>query len=161
KAIEAEDAVGDAIEEEAIVGDEDESTGKFEKAFFEDFEGGDVEVVGGLVEEKDVGGLKHQLSDQDAGALAAGEIADGTIEVFAGEEEASGPAGDVNDAILEDDGVAVWSESAAKRNIGIEAAILVEVNHAKAIGAAQRTGIRLQIAEKQAKQSGFAAAIGA
>ncbi len=64
--------------------DEDERAGKLEKVLFEDFKRGDVEVVGGLVEEEDVGGLEHELGDEDAGALAAGEVADGLVKLFAG-----------------------------------------------------------------------------
>ena len=50
--------------------------------------------------------LKHELSNQDAGALAAGELADGLVERFTGEEKARGPRGDVNHAILVGNGVA-------------------------------------------------------
>ena len=87
-----------AIEQITVVGDEDERAGEFEEIVFQDFERGDVEVVGGLVEEQDVGGLEHEPGDEDAGALAAGEVADGLVELFAGEEETRGPTGDVNDA---------------------------------------------------------------
>ena len=70
------------------MGDEDESARKFEERLLEDFERGDVEVVGGLVEDKDVGGLQHEAGDEDAGALAAAEPLDGLVELLAGEEEA-------------------------------------------------------------------------
>jgi hypothetical protein len=96
------------------VRDQDQSAAKFEQAFFEDFEGGDVEVVGGLVEQKNVGGLQHELSDEHAGAFASGEPFDGLIELFAGEEEFGGPRCDVNDAILIDDRVSFRSEGAAQ-----------------------------------------------
>ena len=64
------------------MGDEDERALEFEEGFFEDFQGGDVEVVGGLVEQEDVGGLKHEAGDEDAGALSATEAADGLVELL-------------------------------------------------------------------------------
>ena len=53
--------------------DENQRAGKFEQAFFQNFEGGNIEVVGRLVEQKQIRRLQHELSDQDAGALAAGK----------------------------------------------------------------------------------------
>ena len=53
--------------------------GKLEQAFFEDLESGDVEIVGGLVEQENVGRLEHELRDENAGALASGEAADGLV----------------------------------------------------------------------------------
>ena len=43
-----------AIQEVAVMRDQDERTTKFEQALFEDFEGGDVEIVGGLIQQKNV-----------------------------------------------------------------------------------------------------------
>ena len=113
-AIEAEDDGGDAVEQITVVGDEDERALEFEQSFFEDLEGGNVEVVGGLVEEEDVGGLKHEAGDEDAGALASAEAADGLVELLGGEEKTVGPGGDVDDAVLKDDGIGVRGEGAAQ-----------------------------------------------
>ncbi len=82
--------------------DQDQRAGKLEQILFEDFERGNVEVVGGLVEQQHIGGLEHEFGDEHAGALAAGEVADRLVELFAGEEEARGPTGDVNGAALVD-----------------------------------------------------------
>jgi hypothetical protein len=129
-AIEAEDDGGDAVEHVAVVGDEDERAGVFEQALFEDLEGGDVEVVGGLVEQEDVGGFEHEFGDEDAGALAAAEPFDGLVELLAGEEEFGGVAGDVDDPALIDDGVGVGRERAAEGDAFVELAGLGEVDGA-------------------------------
>ncbi len=54
--IEAENAVGNLFEQVPIVGDEDDGTGEFEQAGFENVERGDIEVVGRLIEKENVGG---------------------------------------------------------------------------------------------------------
>jgi hypothetical protein len=130
-AVEAEDDVGDAVEHVAVVGDEDERSLELEQGFFEDLEGGDVEVVGGLVEHEQVGGLQHEARDEDAAALAAAEALDGLVELVAGEEELRGVAGDVDDAILVDDGVGVRREGAAQGEGWVDLAQLREVDDAQ------------------------------
>ena len=50
--------------------------GKFGEAVFQHFERGDVEIVGRLVEQQQVGGLQHQARDQHARLLAAREAGD-------------------------------------------------------------------------------------
>jgi len=85
---------------EAIVRDEHKGTAKFEKAFPQNFEGGDVEIVSRFVEKEHVGGLEHELSDQYSSAFTAREAAHGAIEIFAGKEKTRRPASDVDHAIL-------------------------------------------------------------
>ncbi len=160
-AVETEDRGGDAVEQVAVVGDEDERAGEVEEIFFEDFKGGDVEVVGGLVEEEDVGGFEHELGDEDAGSFTAGKIADGLVELLAGEEEARGPAGDMRCAALVDDGVGFRGESAAEGEAVVELAHLAEVDEAQGFGAADGAGGRLDFSAKEAEEGGFAAAVGA
>src|SRR5207302_5844161 len=124
--IEAKYDAGHAIQEVAVMRDQHERTAEFEQAFFEDFQGGDVEVVGGLIQQKNVGGLKHELSNQHTGAFASGKPLDGLVELFATEQEFGGPGCDVNDAILIDDGVPFGSECTAQGQAQIELAALVE-----------------------------------
>ena len=143
------------------MGDEDERALEFEESFFEDLEGGNVEVVGGLVEEQDVGGLKHEARDEDAGALASAEAADGLVELLGGEEKTVGPGGDVDDAILEDDGIGVWGEGAAQGERGIELALLLEVNDLEMLGSANGAGVGFELSLQKTQESGFAAAVGA
>ena len=70
-AVEGEEGGRDAVEEEAVVGDEDEGAGEFGEALFEDLEGGDVEVVGRFVEDEQIGRLEHQAREHDASPLPA------------------------------------------------------------------------------------------
>src|SRR3989442_4997546 len=80
KSIQAEDDAGDPIHHEAVVRDEYDGASKFQQTLFEYLQSRNVQIVGRFVEQQDVGGLKHELSDQDAGSLAAGEPADRLIE---------------------------------------------------------------------------------
>ena len=158
--IQAEDGGGDAVEQVAIVRDQDQGAGEFGEAVFEDLEGGDVEIVGGLVEQQDVGGLEHEAGDQDAGLLAAGEAGDGAIELAGIEEKALGPAGDVNGMALEDDVVAVRAESLAEGLVLVELlAGLVEVDDAEGGGAVDGAGIGRDLAGEDAQQGGLAGAV--
>ena len=53
-AFEGEDVGADAVEEEAVVADDDGATGEVDEGVFERAECFDVEVVGRLIKEKDV-----------------------------------------------------------------------------------------------------------
>ena len=124
------------------MGHQHERAGEIGEAVFEDFEGGDVEIVGGLVEQEDVGGLQHQAGDEDARLLAAGEAGHGAVQLAGIEEEALGPSGDVDGTVLEDDGIAVRAESLAEGLLAIELfARLVEVDDAQRGGAFDGAGI--------------------
>ena len=75
-ALEGQDVRGDAVQEEAVVRDDDGAAGVVGERVFQRAQGLDVEVVGGLVEQQQVGaGLQH-LGEMDAVALAARELAD-------------------------------------------------------------------------------------
>src|SRR5262249_2098181 len=74
--LEGEHVGGDAIEEPAVVADDDRAAGEILERLFERTQGVDVEIVGGLVEQDHVGaGLEH-LGEMHAVALAARELAD-------------------------------------------------------------------------------------
>ena len=94
---------------------EDKGAREFEQRFLENFERWYIEVVGGLVEDEHVGGLKHEAGDEDAGTLAATKPRNRLIELLAGEQKARRVAGDVHETILIDDRVGVRRERAAKR----------------------------------------------
>ena len=80
--------------------DQDERTTEFEQALFEDFESGNVEVVSGFIQQKNVSCLQHELSNQHTGAFASRKPLDRLVQLFAAEQEFGGPRRDVNDAIL-------------------------------------------------------------
>ncbi|GAC1633239.1 MAG: hypothetical protein NVS9B14_07640 [Candidatus Acidiferrum sp.] len=53
---------------------EHECAAEFEQAFFQNFEGGDIEIVGRLVEEEDLGLHGEGAGDGDALLLAAAQL---------------------------------------------------------------------------------------
>jgi len=53
------------------VGNEDQGAPVFKQAFLQDFQRGNIKIVGRLVEKQDVRRLQHQLCDQDARPLAS------------------------------------------------------------------------------------------
>ena len=159
KTIQAQHDGRNTIEHVAIVSDEHQRAAIFEQTFFQDFQRGNVEVVGGLVEKEHIRGLQHELSNQDAGAFAARKPADALIQGFSGEEETSSPGRDVNHLVLITHRIAVGSECAAQGDVGIELAILVEINDAEIVGLAHGAARGLQFTLEQAKKSGFAATI--
>ena len=106
-------------------------------------------------------GWSIKLRDEDAGAFASGEARDGLVKLLAGEEESRGPGGDVNDAVLIDDGIAVGRERAAQGLIFVELAVLLEVDDAQVGGALDGARGWLKLAGEQAHERGFAAAVGA
>ena len=158
-AIEAEDDGGDAVEQITVVGDQDERALELEESFFEDLQGGNVEVVGGLVEQEDIGGLEHEARDQDAGALSATEAADGLIELLGGEEKTVSPGRDVNHTVLEDDGIGVRRQGAAQGKRRIELALLLKVNDLEMIGGANGAGVGFELALQKTQQGGFSATV--
>ena len=107
-----------------------------------------------------VGGLKHELGDEDAGALAAAEALNGLVELLASEKETRGPAGDVDEAAVVDDRVAFGREGAAQGEGGVDFAKLGEVDGAEHGGAFDGAARRFELAGEQAEEGGFAAAVG-
>jgi hypothetical protein len=47
------------------VSDQDQGAGKFGQTFLEHVQGRNVQIVGGFVEQEDVGGLEHQPGNED------------------------------------------------------------------------------------------------
>ena len=79
--------VDHTVEEVAVVGDHDQGALEVEQVFLEDVEGHDVQVVGGFVEDQEVG-LLHQDGEQvEPPPFAAGEFRNGVAQHVVGEEE--------------------------------------------------------------------------
>ena len=71
----------------AIVRYQHDRATKLEQALFQNFEGRDVEVICGFIQQENVGWLKHQLGNQDPCPLATRESFDGLVELFPLEQE--------------------------------------------------------------------------
>ncbi len=80
-AVELDDAGADAVEEGAVVGNEEERHAGFDQQRFQPFDGGDVEVVGRLVEQQHLRRHSQRLGQRQALLLAAGEAADLSLRI--------------------------------------------------------------------------------
>ena len=81
-------AVGDVVDERPVMADEYEGCGALLDKLLQPLDGLDVEVVGGLVEEEDVGLAEQYLRQLDAHAPATGELPRGAVEIGALEAQA-------------------------------------------------------------------------
>ena len=75
-AVELEDPAGDVVEEVAVVRDGDDRALVLGEVLLEPRHRLGVEVVGGLVQQQQVGRAQQQPAERHAAALAAGELAD-------------------------------------------------------------------------------------
>ena len=73
-AVEFEDPAGDVVEEIAVVGDDEDGAGIVAQMPFEPHHGFGVEVIGRLVEQKQVRLRQEQPAKRDAPLLAAGKL---------------------------------------------------------------------------------------
>ena len=87
-ALEREDMGNDAVEEPAIVGDDDRAAAEVEQRLFQRTQGFDIEVVGRFIEQQQVAAALQQLRQVHAVAFAAGEVGDALLLVRALEVEA-------------------------------------------------------------------------
>ena len=131
------------------------------QALLEHLERRDVEVVGRLVEDQQVGGLQHQARDEDARLLAAREAADRQPRAARGGRGSawptprrgrSGPGRRRCRPPARAPGGATASGSSAR-------AVLVEADDAQAVGALDRAGVGGEVAGEQPQQRGLAAAV--
>src|SRR5262249_34372353 len=76
-----------AIEEPAIVADDDRAAGELEQRFLERSQRVDVEIIGGLVEQDQVRAALEQLGQVHAVALAARHVLDALLLIGAREIE--------------------------------------------------------------------------
>ena len=72
-AVEFQDPARDVVQEVAVVGDRDDGAGVFRQVPLEPGDGLGVEMIGRLVQEKQVGPLEQDLAERDAALLAARE----------------------------------------------------------------------------------------
>ena len=83
-----DDAVGDPVEEVAVVGDEHHRAVEALDGRLEHLDGVDVEVVGRLVQHQAVRARAHEQQELEPRPLAAGEVVDLLAALLVGEEEA-------------------------------------------------------------------------
>ena len=81
------DGVHHAVEEVSVVRDDDDGAGVILEVAFEPVDAVDVEVVGGLVEEEDVGAAEEEAGEGHAHTPSARKRGEGAVEVIGGEAE--------------------------------------------------------------------------
>ena len=81
------DAVDAGVEEFAVVRDQQDAAGIARQILFEPEDGFEVEVVGGLVEQQQVGAVHQRARQVQAHAPAAGEAGDGAFQRVVGETQ--------------------------------------------------------------------------
>jgi hypothetical protein len=65
-ALEDEECGGDLVEEVAVVGDHQDAAGEVDEGRLQDLEGEEVQVVGGLVQDEEVGVLEEEPGQEQA-----------------------------------------------------------------------------------------------
>jgi len=83
--VEAEHCGRDAVQQVAIVRYQYQRARKVEQILFKDFERGNIQIVGRLVEQQNIRRLQHQFCDQHSRPFAARQIAHWLIELLTGE----------------------------------------------------------------------------
>ena len=76
------------------MGDVEDGPREAADRLFQHFLADHVEVVGGLVQDQEVGAGQHELREGDAAAFAAGQIRDALEDIVPGEQEGGEHAAD-------------------------------------------------------------------
>ena len=87
--VDLEHARGDAVDEMTVVGDQQDGAGVVLEGVGERLDRAHVEVVGGLVEQQEVGVADEQREQAEAAALAAREHLDALLDLVGAELEAA------------------------------------------------------------------------
>src|SRR5512139_597503 len=161
-ALEREDVRGDAVEEPAVVRDDDGATREAQQGFLERTQRLDVEVVGGLVQQDDVAAFLEHLREVHAVALTAGEIADRLLLLRAAEVEAADVSARGRLVVADLDHVEAVREFLPDGLLVVERLPrLVDVRELHRRSDAQFTAVGLLLARDDAEERRLAGAVGA
>ncbi|MDT4830455.1 hypothetical protein FQZ97_639200 [compost metagenome] len=187
--LQVSDVVHHRVEEVAVVGDQQQGARIALEPLFEPEDGVEVEVVGGLVEQQQLGRTHQCLGQVQAHPPSAGEVANAAVHLLRAEAEASQQLacagvgrvaiGAVQFDVQAGDGGAVVARFGggqvalypAQVQIAVEHVVhgqalqvvhfLAHVGDAPVRGQQAVAGVRPQFATQQGEQAGFAGAIGA
>ena len=161
-AFEGDDVGGDAVEEPAVVADDDDAAGEVDDGFFQGAQGVDIEIVSRFVEQQHVAAAAEELGQVDAVAFAAGKIADFFLLIGAGEVEPGQVGAGIDFAAAHFDEVGAAGDFLVDRVVGLEGvAILIDVAELDRFADFDFALIGLLLAGDQAEERGFAGAVGA
>ena len=82
-----QDPGGRPVDKIPVVGDVEHSSRVVDQGVLQDFLGGNVQVVGGLVQDQEVGLGEHKLCQGDPASFSAAQVFDALEHVVAGEQE--------------------------------------------------------------------------
>ena len=133
----------DAIEEVAVMADQDHGALVVAEHFLQHVEGFEIEIVGRLVEHQQVGGLCQRACQHQAAALAAGQHFERRAHLFLREQEVLHVADDVLRLAADHDVIAAAAgQGLRQRRFRIEAfAMLVERRHLDVGAEPDRAGV--------------------
>ena len=83
-----DDPGGQAVEQVTVVADDDDRPAEAEQVLFQPLDGGQVQVIGRLVEQQQVGLADEQLGQRQPGALPAGQGGDRLLPCLAVQPDA-------------------------------------------------------------------------
>ena len=86
-AFEGEDVGADAVQEIAVVADDDDAAFEGEERFLEQAQRGEIEVVRRFVEDEDVAAALQDFREDHAAAFAAAELRDLGVDAVVGEKK--------------------------------------------------------------------------
>ena len=154
-----EDAGGQLGHEPAIVSDEDQGSVVGLERLDQSLDGFEIEVVGGFVEDQDVGVVDGESGEDQPSGLAAGEARDLFLDLIAREEHLGELGADPADGLAGTGG----AEPALHGALGIReefAVILGEVAREDLVTPLDGSGIGLEMAHDDLEQGGLADPVG-
>ena len=161
-ALEGEDMGADAVEEPAVVADDDGASGEVLEAFLKGAHGVYVDVVGRLVEEEYVGLALEGECEVEAVALAAAEDADLLLLVGAGEVEAADVGAAVDEAAADLEVLVAAGDHVVDALLRVDVGVLlVDVADFDGLADLEGSGVGLLQPHDEAEEGGLAAAVGA
>lgn len=150
-AFEDEGSGGDVVDEFAVVTDEQDGAVVVEEEFFEEFKSFEVEIVGGFVEEEDIGGLGEHFGQEESVSFAAGEAPDGGAGESGGEEEVLEVAEDVAGFAVDEDGLGAGADVFGGGFLFVKFGVeLIKVGDLEVGAVGDRTGLGGELVEEEA-----------
>ena len=158
-AIELDHVRGDVLEKVAVVADDYAGEGGGRKQVFQPGNSREIEMVGGFVEEEDVGMLDEGFDNRQTLLPAAGEVGGLRIEIFK-----TGAAQGLSKAratLRAGDAATVERGLDHCANCGsrLESGILLDIGQAGALADGDFAGVGVNLTGKNSEESGFAGTV--
>ena len=153
---------GDAIQKPAVMADHHNATGKIFKGLLEGSQRIDIQVIGGFIQQQDIGCLLQHQGQMYPVALAAGQQAHFFLLIRTGKIESRHIGPGVDLAISEIDQVFTFGNGFPYGFIGIQhIPALVDIGQLNGLADVNDTGIRFFLIGDHAKEGGLAGPVGA